>query len=65
MYKQSSLLFICKVLVRVGGFGLLFKIMNWPFDNELMCFGFVGAGIFFILLMIEKRKDKKKENGNL
>ena len=59
MYKLPSLLFICKALVRVGAFGLLFRIMHWSFGNELMCFGFIGAGVFFIILMVIKNRDKK------
>ncbi|MEO6425722.1 MAG: hypothetical protein ABIP40_09935 [Bacteroidia bacterium] len=60
MYKLPSLAFLCKILVRVGAFGILFRIMSWPFAIELMCFGFIGAAIFFIILQVEKRKKKNK-----
>ncbi|MBA2610524.1 MAG: hypothetical protein H0U95_01040 [Bacteroidetes bacterium] len=60
MYKLPSLAFLCKILVRVGGFGILFKIMSWPFANELMCIGFIGAAVFFIMLQLEKKKKKKE-----
>jgi len=60
MYKLPSLAFLCKLLVRVGGFGILFKIMSWSFANELMCFGFIGVSVFLIILLIEKRNKKKE-----
>ena len=63
MFRQPSLLFMCKLLARVGGFGLLFFIMHWPFAVELICIGFIDGAVFFIMLMIEKRKAKKNENG--
>lgn len=62
MFRQPSLLFMCKLLLRVGGFGLLFIIMHWPFAIELMCIGFIGAAVFFVMLQLEKRKAKKDEN---
>ncbi|MBA2610521.1 MAG: hypothetical protein H0U95_01025 [Bacteroidetes bacterium] len=61
MHKLPSLAFLCKLLVRVGAFGILFKIMSWPFASELICIGFVGAAVFFIILQIEKNKKKESE----
>ncbi|MGJ8548417.1 GldL-related protein [Winogradskyella wichelsiae] len=55
--KTKILTFPLRLSVIVLIFGALFKIMHWPFANNLMLIGAVSLAILYTIRFIKKKEE--------